>query len=254
LQQNQSIPMVSAEKNPHVEDIVFAADGLALKGTLHLPSAHRPPVIIGSHGLLSSRNSPKQVALAHQCNRLQMAFFRFDHRGCGDSRGKLNQTTLLEDRCRDLIRAIELMKTRGDIGERIGLFGSSMGGTVCLSVASRISITTLVIVAAPIRSRALGKAPVVLKKSPAQDALFEEEKNQFDISDQISGIRNILILHGQMDDLVPVSAAREIYNRVGNPKCLIIQKGGDHRMSDPVHQEEFIREASLWFKTALIGR
>jgi alpha-beta hydrolase superfamily lysophospholipase len=245
--------MSSSEKNPHTEDIVFAADGLALQGTLHLPSADRPPVIIGSHGLLSSGNSPKQIALAHQCSRFNMAFFRFDHRGCGDSQGKLNPMTLLEDRCRDLSRAIDLIKNRDDIGNRIGLFGSSMGGAVCLSVASRITITTMVIFAAPVRSRIIAKAPEAFKNSSPRDAPIEEGKNQFDISDRLADIRNILIIHGQMDEVVPVSAAREIYNRVGKPKRLIIHEGGDHRMSDSAHQQEFVREASLWFKTALIG-
>jgi dipeptidyl aminopeptidase/acylaminoacyl peptidase len=40
---------------------------------------------------------------------------------------------------------------------------------------------------------------------------------------------------------------------VGHPKKLNVLKDGDHRMSNPLHQETFIREASLWFKTGLLG-
>ncbi len=36
-----------------------------------------------------------------------------------------------------------------------------------------------------------------------------------------------------------------------SPKKLIVQKNGDHRMSDENNQTEFIREASLWFKAGL---
>jgi alpha-beta hydrolase superfamily lysophospholipase len=69
------------------EEIMFSSDGLCLRGTLHRPSCDLPPVVIGSHGLLSSRRSPKQIALANRCCRYGMAFFRFDHRGVGDSQG-----------------------------------------------------------------------------------------------------------------------------------------------------------------------
>lgn len=77
-------------------DIQFAADGFRLKGTLHLPAADNPPVVIGCHGLLSDRSSPKQIALAEACNALGLAFFRFDHRGCGESTGRLEAVTSLE--------------------------------------------------------------------------------------------------------------------------------------------------------------
>jgi dipeptidyl aminopeptidase/acylaminoacyl peptidase len=39
-----------------------------------------------------------------------------------------------------------------------------------------------------------------------------------------------------------------LYRLAGEPKRLIIQTNGDHRISDPEHQAEFIRESSEWFK------
>ena len=52
-------------------EIAFSSDGLLLKGFLHLPARKQPPVVIGSHGLLSSGASPKQVALAQQAGDRQ---------------------------------------------------------------------------------------------------------------------------------------------------------------------------------------
>ncbi|MBR9980379.1 MAG: damage-inducible protein CinA, partial [Desulfatitalea sp.] len=60
------------------------SDGHRLTGTLHLPDVERPPVVIGCHGLLADRRSPKQIALASALGRLGIAYLRFDHRGCGD--------------------------------------------------------------------------------------------------------------------------------------------------------------------------
>ena len=124
-------------------NITFTSNGLSLRGILHHPSIPMPPVVIGSHGLFSSGNSPKQIALAKACNARGIAFFRFDHRGCGQSEGVFKEVTSLEARCNDLISAIKTIQLRKDAGDRISLFGSSMGGAVCVnmlycSICSRI--------------------------------------------------------------------------------------------------------------------
>ena len=133
------------------ENISFSADGLKLSGVLHLPADSRPPLVVGAHGLLSSASSPKQIALAHQCNHLGIAYFRFDHRGCGNSEGNFDLITSLEGRCKDLVAAVEAVNAELDT-RGLGLFGSSMGGTVCLSAAEDLAADAVVTFAAPIRS------------------------------------------------------------------------------------------------------
>ena len=88
-------------------NINFESDGFLLKGMLHLPEADLPPIVIGSHGLLSNSYSPKQITLARECNANGIAYFRFDHRGCGQSNGVFNEVTSLEGRRNDLICAIK---------------------------------------------------------------------------------------------------------------------------------------------------
>jgi len=241
---------MSTEKSI-IKNISFFSDGFKLKGYLHLPSTNRPPVVIGSHGLYSSSSSPKQIALADQCNRFGIAFFRFDHRGCGSSEGKFEQVTSLEARCRDLVDAVTVITGTSDTGDRFGLFGSSMGGTVCLSVAGELGADTLVTFAAPIRSRILEHGLPMFKNSDTPEIFLDTQKRRFDISDRLPAICNILVFHGEADDVVPVSHAEEIYNLVKQPKKLIKQIQGDHPMSNETHQRTFIREASLWFKKGL---
>jgi alpha-beta hydrolase superfamily lysophospholipase len=241
---------MSTEKSI-IRDISFFSDGFKLKGYLHLPSTNRPPVVIGSHGLYSSSSSPKQIALADQCNRFGIAYFRFDHRGCGSSEGKFEEVTSLEARCRDLADAVAVITGTSDTGDRFGLFGSSMGGTVCLSVAGELGADTLVTFAAPIRSRILKNGLPMYENSDTPGIFLDTQKRRFDITDKLPGICNILVFHGEADDVVPVSHADEIYSLVKQPKKLIKQKQGDHPMSNEAHQRTFIREASLWFKQGL---
>jgi alpha-beta hydrolase superfamily lysophospholipase len=241
--------MQNSESDFICKKITFSSNGFLLRGTLHHPATDRPPVVIGSHGLLSSSRSPKQIHLAIKCNEYGIAFFRFDHRGRGQSDGIFKNVTSIEARCNDLISAIKTIRTRKDIGDRIGLFGSSMGGAVCISVAAELNVDSLVIFAAPVSSRSIIEAPEKSDISDTQKSLFVKKYLQSNISEKLSRLHHILIFHGDSDNLVPPSNAMEIYEKAGKPKKLIMQKDGDHRMSNKEHQENFIREAALWFKT-----
>jgi len=227
--------------------ISFLSDNFLLKGTLHIPAAERGSVVIGSHGLLSSGSSPKQIELARRCNDFGIAFFRFDHRGCGKSEGVFKEVTSLGARCTDILGAIETIHGQGYSGSRIGLFGSSMGGAACISAAGTTKIDSMVVSAAPLRSR-------MIKRPEGTEDEVEYKKLSFDISGKLSGINNILIFHGDADHVVPFSNALELYEKAGDTKKLIIQENGDHMMSNKAHQEEFIREAGLWFKNGLFAQ
>jgi alpha-beta hydrolase superfamily lysophospholipase len=245
--------MVNSKKKPVIKKIVFSSDNFLLKGYLHLPPADRPPVVIGSHGLFSDQNSPKQIQLAQQCNRNKIAYFRFDHRGCGQSKAPFEEVTSLEARCTDLKAAAKMLSARNDIGVEMGLFGSSMGGVVCLATARYVKADALVTWAAPIRSTDIVQneaGPARREETAASDHPFK--KNPFDISDQLSGIRNILIFHGNADETVPLSHAQEIYEGVSQPKKLVVFSQSDHRMSNRIHQKDFIRQATAWFCMNLI--
>jgi len=231
--------------------ITFSSDGFILRGTLHLPLQEKPPVVIGCHGLLSSSNSPKQIQLAVQCVTHGIAFFRFDHRGCGQSSGIFKKVTSLEARCNDLICAIDAIRARQDVGDRMGLFGSSMGGAVCISVAATHHVDALVTFAAPVRSSSITFSSEKSEETNGPGPSFYKNNLESDISERFSSIKNILILHGGSDNLVPPSNAQEIFEKACEPKKLIMQKGGDHRMSNEEHQKNFLQEAILWYRNYL---
>jgi len=243
--------LINSEQNFIEKDISFVSGGFVLKGKLHLPEAHQPPVVIGSHGLYSSKDSPKQIALAGACNRLGMAYFRFDHRGCGSSQGEFVKVTSLASRCQDLKDAVEAVLKHEDTGRRIGLFGSSMGGTVSLSIAAELGAAAIVTFAAPIYSQIHPEQLAHPGGNNSSKIFFDSRKRAFDIRQKLSGIKNILIIHGDADKTVLLLHAHEIYRLASEPKKLIVQQNGDHRMSNINHQNEFLHEASNWFSSGL---
>ena len=232
-------------------EIRFSSGDFVLKGILHLPAKTKPPIVIGSHGLLANKNSPKQISLAQKCNELGIAYFRFDYRGCGDSQGNYIKDTSFKARCEDLTNAIKTVQARTDIGNRIGLFGSSLGGAVSIETAKSIRIDTLVTFASPVHSRELSSPEERLNDHPQDLKTAQEVKLKFDISNNLSVVRNILIIHGEQDVVVPVSHAHEIYRATNQPKKLILQNRGDHGMSNKEHQKDFLVEAGQWYKTKL---
>ncbi|MGD8303931.1 MAG: alpha/beta hydrolase [Desulfobacterales bacterium] len=230
-----------------ITEIQFLSETFSLKGYLHLPPAVKPPFVIGSHGLFSDKDSPKQIALARYCKQNQMAYFRFDHRGCGESKAPFDQVTSLAARCTDLKAAANMLSSRDDLGTSMGLFGSSMGGSVCLSMARELSAAAVVTWAAPIRSTDLMAQP----DRPTNGSRLPFEKHPFDISPAIDGLRNVLIFHGDADQTVPIAHAREIAALAEDPKKLVIFSRSDHRMSRPADQQNFVQQAASWFQAYL---
>ena len=233
---------------PNQLTIEFQSDEYTLVGSLHLPDIENAPLVIGCHGLLANRNSPKQIDLARACNDNRMAYFRFDHRGCGDSQGDFNSVTTLASRCRDLHHAVKTMSAHPDVGRCIGLFGSSFGGTVVLAYASGHKVSKLMTYAAPINSRSIRHATIRDSQGRLHPATQLSDALAFDITPDLNSIRNIFIVHSQNDETVPVAHAHQIHQRVGDPKSLQIFKGGDHRMSDRDHQQLFRDLFIQWFK------
>jgi len=236
-----------------IQNIDFTSQGFKLKGVLHLPGRENPPLVVGSHGLEGTKESAKQKILAKLLVRHQVAFFRFDHRGCGESQGDFIAETSLEKRTLDYLAAVHhvlgLKKTSRDIA----LFGSSMGGATCINAWEGLSkmdirLCGAVLCASPVKSRSIQNIPLGANENrPALPLSFFEQNLLFNITDKAANLSHVLIFHGDADSVVPVSNAHDIFALAKEPKRLIIQKGGDHQMRKGKDQEQFEKEALAWY-------
>lgn len=238
-------------------DIQFSSQGFSLSGSLHLPSTQNPPLVIGSHGLEGSKESGKQQVLAKTLVQHGIAFFRFDHRGCGQSQGNFLTDTSLEKRTQDLLDAIQHVLSLNKTSKNIALFGSSMGGATCINAWSSVlkmdlELKGAVLCSAPIQSLTIENIPTqATDNRPALPLSFFAENLLFDLTDKISNLSHLLIFHGDKDEVVPVENAKTIYNLAKDPKKLIIQKNGDHRMSSKKDQAQFDNLSVEWFSNLL---
>ncbi|MDD9304302.1 MAG: alpha/beta hydrolase [Desulfobacter sp.] len=235
-------------------DTQFNADTLVLKGKLHLPDTPNPPLVVGSHGLEGTMNSAKQQVLAKILPENGMAFFRFDHRGCGQSQGDFVKDTSLDLRTRDLAAAVDHLMGLGLTSNHLALFGSSIGGATCINSWETLELMGRppmggVLCASPVKSQTIKNIPTQANGNrPALPMAFFEKNLLFDILGKAKHLHHVMIFHGDKDEIVPISNAQDLFNTMQSPKERIIHKNGTHQMTHPSDQADFEVRALAWYQ------
>ncbi len=233
-----------------VEKISFQSESKKISGILHLPEVENPPCVIASHGLLSSKNSEKYIALGHRMSEEGMAMLRFDFRGIGESEGSEEDNTISK-KLIDLSSALDFMRSRPDLGRQIGLVGSSLGGFLSLIKASKDKgIGAVVVWATPLHLDDLGSKEQG-EDYPLPPEAFFEDLPKHRLLPILPGVSNCLIIHGEEDELVPIEQAYGIFRHLSLPKEIHVIGGADHRLTDPEHRKRAIDLTVDWFKKYL---
>ena len=232
------------------DKVSFQSQGQRVSGVLHLPEAKNLPCVVASHGLLSSKDSDKFVALGERMVREGMALLRFDFRGCGESEGKIEENTV-SGRVADLVAAVDFVRSYPGLGNRIGLLGSSLGGYVSLiKAAMDKEIGTTVIWATPFHLDDLGSKKGQEGIPNLEDEFFIDLPKHR-LLPLLPKVSNCLVIHGEEDELVPVDQAWEIFHRLGAPKEIHVIGGADHRLTDSDHRQRATDLSVEWFKKHL---
>ena len=221
-------------------------------GVLTLPW-RGAPLVVTCHGFYSTKDSEKYLLVEERFSEAGLGVLRFDFRGCGESNGRFEDTTL-SGRLRDLETILDFVKPYTG---RVGLLGSSFGGCVALIASAK---------------REEVKATVTLSTSPHMEEVFEkvfeeggyswveafkgrrdfwEDLKNYNMEEIVGRVSHLLIIQGTLDELVPTSHAEELYNLARNPKKLEIIDGADHTFTDPKDREKAIDISLKWFKKYL---
>jgi fermentation-respiration switch protein FrsA (DUF1100 family) len=228
----------------HAEEVTVFVRGMRLVGVLHLPDRKSPPCVIVSHGLLSSKDSNKYVELGARLSREGLAALRFDFLGCGQSEGRMEDSTIT-GRLEELGAVIEFVRNDPDLGETIGLMGSSLGGYLSLlKAAQEKDVKAIVTWATPYRLSPRGPEEA---GAPRLGESFYKDLKNHELIAALPRVRHCLVIHGDMDELVPLTHSTVIYETVREPKRLEIINGGDHRFTHLDHREKGYRLTVAWF-------
>jgi putative redox protein len=205
----------------------------------------------------SNKESEKLVALCWALAERGMLALRFDFAYSGESSGRFEDLTYSGE-VEDLEAAFDFLRQR-PVG-KIGIVGSSMGGTVGLIFAAKKNVDVLVAVAAPlhpekITERLLSeeeahqwrKAGFVVYHGQRINASLLDDLQKINVPEAAKTIScPVFIIHGESDEMVPVEEARELHALLAGPKKLRILQGADHRLSDPTLLNEALTDTIDW--------
>lgn len=233
--------------------------GQTLRGVLHHPPGSPwPAAAILCHGMESNKESEKLVALSRRLAEQGVLALRFDFACAGESSGRFEEITYSGE-VEDLKAAFGLMLQYP--ARKIGILGSSMGGTVALLFAAEEPrLASLVTIAAPlhpekITDKLLSRAEVQ-KWRQSGFVVYHGQRINVSLLDDLQKIHvaeaakkiscPALVIHGDADETVPVEEAHELYAQLRGPKRIRILKGADHRLSDPSLLEAALNECIDW--------
>jgi len=233
-----------------VEKVTFESEGMKISGMLHLPEGENPPCVIASHGLLSSKDSEKYIALGERMAGEGVAMLRFDFRGIGESEGSEEDNTISK-KIADLCAAVNFIRSYPGLGNRVGLIGSSLGGFLSLIKASRDKeMKAVVIWATPLHLDDLGSKRQG-EDTPLPPEAFFEDLPKHRLVPVLNKVAHCLVIHGEEDEFVPLDQALGIFCNLSAPKELHVIGGADHRLTHPAHRQRAIDLTVEWFKKYL---
>jgi len=231
---------------------------------LWAPAESAAPVVILCHGMESTKEGTKHRLLVERLREDGYATLRFDFSYVGESEGAFADLTIRGE-VEDLGGAFDFVSARAR--GPIGLFGSSLGGTVALLFASaEPRIAALAVVAAvAVPKRILSEIRAVdLQRWREQGRFslggvelkrgFLDDVETLDVLGACATISSpILIAHGDADRVVPVADGEAIAATPGGERLLRVHAGCDHRFSRREDLERLLDECSHWFERHLRG-
>ncbi len=233
------------------------------------PSQQFPGAVL-CHSFTGYKEIPHLEAAADALTDRGIVTLRFDFTDCvGASEGACEDMTL-SNQVQDLRDALDWFESRGDVDpNRIGVGGHSLGGMTSILVAADDDrVGALVPVAAPRSSeteqlfqgreidrwRRMGHIhfPTVKRGEVTIGWQFYEDLQQYDALDVVGDVTApVRFVHGDADEIVPVSDSEALYEAANTPKDLQIVEGADHLFRQQAHQDAMVGAVADWMKRQL---
>ncbi|MGP3914939.1 alpha/beta hydrolase [Nonomuraea sp. 10N515B] len=245
----------------------FQHNGRILRSTLHIPEERGAiglPTVVFVHGFSNNRMENRSfVLMSRMLEAAGIASVRFDLSGHGESDGDFFDVTITGEiaETRSVVRAVRSFDFVAP--DRIGLVGMSMGGVVAGIVAAEEPGIRAVCLWSP---AAVAPFEVGAGHLKGRDIAAEiGEKGYFDADSHrmspamVDDIANldvygrscayagpVRIIHGDKDDIAPVSYARRYLAHYGGNAELEVVDGADHGWSTVPHRTR-LHQSTLQF-------
>ena len=167
-----------------------------------------------------------ELALAH--HRTGANIFIFDYRGYGESQGSPSEKgTYLDSRA-----VMEYLSSRSDVDQnRVAFLGHSLGAAVAVELSITQPPMAMVLVS-PFAS--------VRDMAPPFPPVRWLVRNHYDSISRIRGLNvPVLVLHGDLDEIIPISQGRKLYEAANEPKRFQVLEGAAHNDTYAAAAEQY---------------
>ena len=249
--------MKNAEKLPHRAVSVRSFDGLLLHGEYYECEKGAPLEIL-FHGYRGSAFRDLSGGIA-RCFTLGHNALIIDHRGNGQSEGKVTTFGILERR--DCLTWVDFAIREWGSDVRIIITGISMGAsTVMMAAGEKLPENVIGVLAdcGYTSARAIIEKVMRDMKLPAKllypfARLGAKLFGRFDL-DETSPIEAmarckvpVIFFHGDADDFVPHAMSLENYEACISKKRLVTIRGAGHGLAFPADEETYLQELRDFF-------
>jgi len=170
----------------------------------------------GNAGDLTNR-----IYKLNELNKLDINILIISWRGFSGNKGFPTEKNLY----RDAEAAINWLNKKGVNNNQIVLYGESLGTGVAVEMAKK-NIFNSIILESPFTSIE-NSAKIYYPYLPVKFLL----KDRFDSISKINSITApVLIMHGEKDDVIPISMGKELFEKANNPKQSYFTSDDDHMM------------------------
>ena len=224
------------------------------------------PFVVFLHGFKSDLDGEKPRALIKYCNKRKIGFLALEYSGHGKSSGKFTNGNITKWSNQTTYVIKKIIKKNNFI-----LVGSSMGSWISMKqfkiLKSQI-VGFLGIGSAPefLENLMWKKFSKKIKKEiiknkiynlkhgsyeyPITYQLIKDGRNNKVLNKKINYFKNITMIHGSKDEVVPINYSRKILKVFAkSKKKLLIIKDGDHSLSSKKNLKKIIRELDLIVST-----
>ena len=224
------------------------------------------PFIVFLHGFKSDLEGEKPKALLKYCNSKKIGFLALEYSGHGKSSGKFINGNITKWSRQTSYVIKKILKKNNFI-----LVGSSMGSWISMKqfrIFKNQIIGFLGIGSAPefLERLMWRKFSKKIKKEIIKNKIYNLKHGSYEypityqlikdgrdnkvLNKKINYFKNVTMVHGSKDEVVPVSFSRKILKIFSkSKKKLLIIKNGDHSLSSKKNLKKIIRELDLIVST-----
>ena len=216
-----------------------------ISSVIHYPDKPSEKLAILLPGYLDSKDYPHLIALAEDLKNDGYTAVRFDPTGTWESGGDISDYTITQY-LKDIKNVLEYMLQQKDY-RRILLGGHSRGGMVSILYAARdpriSNVVGIMSSSGPIEGKmreewqktGIRTSYRDLPDKKDQRIKFNvpfshaEDRDKYNVVEDVKKVKvPIILVAGELDDLVLPDDVREIFSNANEPKKFVIVKGIDH--------------------------